>query len=95
MIGERVVIIIVDGMLVSCSVCMLVINDVTVIFATRMAENEAEVVVARVAGRRFRCANKYTLDGKGRCGRHHDDGRHTLQKWSPHEAQRACSSTIS
>ncbi len=94
MFGERVVIII-DGMLVNCSVCMLMSNDVTVIPAMRMAENKAKVVVARVAGRRFRSGDEDTLDGKGSRGRHHDDGSHTPKEWTPSKAQRTGSEVSS
>jgi len=87
MFGERVVIII-DGMLVNCSVCMLMSNDVTVIPAMRMAENKAEVVVASVSGRCFRCGDEYALQGKRRCRGHHDDCGHVPKKWMASRAQR-------
>ena len=52
-LGERVVVVVVDGMLVSYSVGMLMSHDVTMHPIMRVAENEADIVVAGVSSRRF------------------------------------------
>ena len=80
--------VVIDSMPMNCSVGMPVRNDMTMVSTRRMAENKAEVVVARVAGRRFGSGDEDTLDGKGHRGRHHDDGSHTPKKWTPSKAQR-------
>lgn len=72
MLGERVVIV-VDGMLVNFSIDMSMRNDVTVRPTVRVVENEIEVVVAGVSGRRFRCGNKHALQRNGHRRRHHED----------------------
>lgn len=89
MFGKCVVVVI-DGMLVNCSVRMPMGDSMTVVPAMR-AENKAKIIMASVAGRRFRCRNKYTLKRKSDRGRHHHRDSHMLQKWSPCGAQRIAS----
>ena len=79
-LGERVVIV-VDGVLVNFSVDMPMRDDVTVRPIVRVVENEVEVVVTGVAGRRFRCGNKHALQRNGYRGCHHHDGGQILQDW--------------
>jgi hypothetical protein len=82
-------IIVINSMLVNCSVRVPMSDDMTVTATVRMGEKKAEIVVACVSGRRFRCGDKYTLEGKGHRGRHHDHDSHPLEKCSRGEAQDA------
>ena len=81
-LGERVIIVI-DGMLMHYSVSMPMSDDMTMHPVMRMAENEAEIVVAGVSGRRFRRGNKHALQCNGHCCHHHDnDGDASGQRLS-------------
>ncbi len=86
--------VIINGMLVNFSVRMLMSDDMTVVPTMRVAENKAKIVMASVAGRRFRCRNEYTLKRKCDRGCHHHRDSHALQKWCPSGAQDAHSSMI-
>lgn len=85
-LGERVIII-VDGMLMNYSVGMPMTDDVTMRPAMRMAENKAEIVVARVSGRRFRRGDKHTLQRNGYRRRHHQHESDASRPWVSSEAQ--------
>jgi hypothetical protein len=91
MFGERIAII-VNSMLVYCSVGMPMNHDMTMITTIRVTENKAEVIVAGVACRRFRSSDKYALDGEGNRRRHHYDASHPLTKCLCGRAQRTGSS---
>jgi hypothetical protein len=71
-LGKRVIIVI-DGMLMNYSVSMSMSDDMTMHPVMRMAENEAEIVVAGISGRRFRCGNKHALQCNSYSGHHHED----------------------
>jgi hypothetical protein len=94
MFGKRTVIII-DGVSVDSSVGMSVSDDMTVMLAVGVIESEANVIMARISGRRFRCGNKHSLECKGQRGRHHHDDSDPWKKRLPSEVQRAGSSMIS
>ena len=85
-LGERGVIV-VDGMLVNFSVGMPMNNDVTMHPIMRMAENEAEIVVARVSCRRFRRSDEHTLQRHGYRRRHHEDDGDASEQGLSREAQ--------
>jgi hypothetical protein len=91
MLGKSVVIVI-DGMLVNCSVRVPMRNDVTVFPTVWMAESKADVVVTRISGRRFRRGNEYALERERHSGRHHERDGDALDEWSPRDGQRAGSS---
>jgi hypothetical protein len=86
-LGERVVIV-VDGMLVDFSIGMPMNNDVTMHPFMRMAENEAEIVVARVSGGRFRRSDEHTLQHDGYRRRHHEHESDASRHWVSSEAQK-------
>jgi hypothetical protein len=71
-LGECVVIII-DRMPVHYSVSMLMTNDMAMRPVVRMAENEAEIVMAGISGRSFRRGNKHALQRNSRGCHHHDN----------------------
>ena len=71
-LGERVIIV-VDGMLMNYSVSVPMSDDVTMHPVMRVAENEAEIVVARISGRRFRRCNEHALQRNRHPRRHHED----------------------
>jgi hypothetical protein len=83
---ERIIIII-DGMLMNYSVSMPMTDDMTMRRVMRMTENEAEVIMAGVPGRRFRCGNKHPLQRNGRSRHHHDDDRDASGQGLSSEAQ--------
>lgn len=75
MIGKRVIIIIINGMLMCDSVGMPMGYEGAVVPIVRMAERKAKIVMAGIAGSRFRRHHKHTLQGKRDCRRqHHRDG---------------------
>jgi hypothetical protein len=94
MFGKRTVIII-DGVPVDSSVGMSVSDDMTVMLAVGVIESEANVIMASVSGRRFRCGNKHSLECKGQRGRHHHDDSDPSEKRLPTEVQRPGSSMTS
>jgi len=71
-LGKRLIIVI-YRMLMNYSVRMLMIDDMTMRPVVRMAENEAEIVMAGISGRRFRCGNKHSLQRNGGSRHHHDN----------------------
>jgi hypothetical protein len=79
MIDECVVVVI-NGMLMNCAVRMLMGDDVVVMPAFSVVENKAKIVVAGVAGRRFRRRHKYTLECKRDRRRQHYRDRRMLQR---------------
>jgi hypothetical protein len=74
MIGKRVIIII-NGMLMCDSVGMPMGYEGAVVPIVRMAERKAKIVMAGIAGSRFRRHHKHTLQSIRDCRRqHHRDG---------------------
>jgi hypothetical protein len=71
-LGEGVVIVI-DGMLMNYPISMPMADNMTVRQAMRMAENESEIVMAGISGRRFRGGNKHALQRNSRCCHHHSN----------------------
>ena len=88
MLGERVVII-VDGMLVNLSVDMPMRDNVTMSSIVRVIENEVEVVVTAVSGRRLRCGNEHALQRHSHRRRHHQHEGDASRQWLRSEVQ-AC-----
>src|SRR5262249_10146444 len=78
--GERVIIV-VNSMLVNCSIGMPMNDDKTTP-TVRVSENKAKIVVTSVPGRRLRCGDKYALQRKGHRGSHHDNDGHPLEECS-------------
>ena len=64
-------------------------DDVTMHPIMRVAENEAEIVMAGVAGRGFRGGNKHALQRNGRSRRHHEDDGDASAQGLSSEAQTA------
>jgi hypothetical protein len=87
-LGERVIIV-VDGMLMNYSVGMPMSDDMTMHPVMRVAENEAEIIVAGVSSRRFRCGNKHPLQRNGDSRHHHEDDGDASGQWLSSEAQTA------
>jgi len=87
-LGERVVIV-VDGMLMNYSVSVPMSDDMTMRPVMRMAENEAEIVVAGVSSRRFRCGNKHPLQCYSHGPHHHEDDGDASGQGLSSEAQTA------
>jgi len=87
-LGERVIIVI-DGMLMNYSVSVPMSDDMTMHPVMRVAENEAEIVVAGVSGRRFRCGNKHPLQCNGHSRHHHEDDGDASGQGLSSEAQTA------
>jgi hypothetical protein len=87
-LGERVIIV-VDGMLMNYSISVPMSDDMTMHPVMRMAENEAEIVVAGVSGRRFRCGNKHPLQRNGHSRRDHEDDGDASGQGLSSEAQTA------
>jgi hypothetical protein len=79
-LGERIIII-VDGMLVNFSIDMPMRDDVTMSSIVSVVENEAEVVVTGISGRRLRCGNEHALQRNSYRGRHHHYDGQTPQDW--------------
>jgi hypothetical protein len=72
-LGKRAVIVI-YGMRMYCSVGMSVREDVAVMLAVCVLKSKGDIIMARIAGRRFRGGHKDSLEGKSQRGRHHQDG---------------------
>ena len=87
-LGERVIIV-VDRMLMNYSVGMPMSDDMTMHPVMRVAENEAEIVMAGVSGRRFRCGDKHPLQCNGHSSRHHEDDGDASRQGLSSEAQTA------
>jgi hypothetical protein len=85
-LGERVIIV-VDGMLMNYSVSVPMSDDMTMHPVMRMAENEAEIVVAGISGRRFRCGDKHPLQRHGHSCHHHENDGDALGQGLSSEAQ--------
>jgi hypothetical protein len=80
--------VVIYGVSVDSAIGMSVSSKVAVSPAGVM-ESKAEVIVAGVSGRGFRCGNADALERKGhRCRHHYDDGKPS-KKWLPGEAQRS------
>lgn len=92
MLGERVIVVI-DRMLMNYAAGMAMGDDVTVTLPMRLAENKAEIIVAGIAGRGFRCGDKHALDRKSDPRRHHDDSSGASKNWSPGKAQQRAGSS--
>ena len=78
MFGKRVIVVVIDRVLVNHSAGMAMGHDMAMTLGVRVAENEAQIVVAGIAGRGFGRGYKHPLDRKGKPCRHHDDGSHAL-----------------
>jgi hypothetical protein len=87
MLGKRARVVI-YGMGVDRAVGMSVSNEMAVNSA-RMVKCKAEVIMAGISGRRFRCGNTDALERKGHRRRHHYDDGKASQKWLVDEAQRS------
>ena len=72
--------IVIDSVLVDCSVRMLVSDDMTVTLIMRVSKNEPKVVMTCVSGRCFRRSDKHPLHDKGHRGCHHYDGGQALKE---------------
>ena len=74
MLGESAIVV-VYGVPVNCPILVPVRNHMAMMLADGVLESEPKIIVAGVAGGRFRCGHKYSLQCKRTSRRqHHDDG---------------------
>jgi hypothetical protein len=93
-LGKRAVIVI-YGMRMYCSVSMSMRDDVAVMLAVCVLKSKGNIIMTRIASRRFRGGHKDSLEGKSQRGRHHHDGGHPSPQRLPSEVQLQGSSIIS
>src|SRR6516165_11069889 len=84
---------VVYGMSMDRAVGVPVSNEMAVSAASVM-KSKAEIIVAGVSGRGFRCGNADALERKGQRRRHHDDDGSPSKERSPREAQRSGPSMV-
>jgi hypothetical protein len=72
-LGKRAVIVI-YGMRMYCSVGMSMRDVAAVMLAVCVLKSKGDIIMARIAGRRFRGGHKDSLEGKSQRGHHHHDG---------------------
>jgi hypothetical protein len=72
-LGKRAVIVI-YSMRMYRAVGMSMRDDMAVMLPVCVLKSKGNIIMARIAGRRFRGGHKDTLEGKSQRGRHHHDG---------------------
>jgi hypothetical protein len=92
-LGKRAVIVI-YGMRMYCSVGMSMRDDVAVMLAVCVLKSKGDVIMARIASRRFRSGHKDSLEGKSQRGHHHHDGGDPSAQQPPSEVQLQDSSVV-